>query len=165
MNCIGGSCLSGHLIIIVDDSCNQNILNVGPGLSLTLHKRDSAQSRGDWLNRPILTKWNEHKKEAGEWTKQMTGAISEIVTTRAQLIFSLTSILSVESSGNTLGGGFDEIKQLSVKKSVLTFILKPSMELVHCHRIERSNFNFKEISIFYQWNIDTNNIQLTKTRP
>ena len=83
-------------------------------------------------------------------TKQMTGAISEIVTTRAQLIFSLTSILSVESSGNTLGGGFDEIKQPSVKKAVLTFILKPSKELVHCHRIERSNFNFKEISIFYQ---------------
>ena len=30
--------VSGHLIIIVDDSCNQNILNVGPGLSLTVQK-------------------------------------------------------------------------------------------------------------------------------
>ena len=53
-------------------------------------------------------------------TKQMTGAISEIVTTRAQLIFSLTSILAVESSGNTLGGlGFDEMGPKSVIKSSL----------------------------------------------
>ena len=49
----------------------------------------------------------------------MTGAISEIVTTRAQLIFSLTSILAVESSGNTLGGGFDEMGPKSVIKSSL----------------------------------------------
>ena len=42
-------------------------------------------------------------------TKQMTGAISEIVTTRAQLIFSLTSIRTLESSGNALGVGFDEM--------------------------------------------------------
>ena len=39
----------------------------------------------------------------------MTGAISEIVTTRAQLIFSLTSILTRESSGNVQGVGFDEM--------------------------------------------------------
>ena len=69
----------------------------------------------------------------------MTVAISEIVTTRAQLIFSLTSILSVESSGNKLGGGFDEMgpksviksnlgllslaMSLPINKAVLTFIL------------------------------------------
>ena len=49
----------------------------------------------------------------------MTGAISEIVTTRAQLIFSLTSILSVESSGNKLEGGCDEMGSKSVIKSNL----------------------------------------------